>query len=48
MSIDQAASASNQSHYAQALARGYRHLEAASGYFSGTLDEQAVLDRLHA
>jgi hypothetical protein len=38
--------AATQSQYAQALRRGYHYLEAASGYFTGQLDEAALADAL--
>jgi hypothetical protein len=40
------AAAAAQSQYAQALRRGYLYLEAASGYFTGQLDEAALADAL--
>jgi hypothetical protein len=39
-------SAATQSQYAQALRRGYLYLEAASGYFEGTVDEAGFRDAL--
>jgi hypothetical protein len=38
--------AATQSQYAQALRRGYLYLEAASGYFEGQIDEEALADAL--
>jgi hypothetical protein len=38
--------AETQSEYAQALRRGYLYLEAASGFFEGTIDEAAFRDAL--
>ena len=38
--------AATQSQYAQALRRGYHYLEAASAYFEGQIDEDALADAL--
>jgi hypothetical protein len=38
--------AATQSQYAQSLRRGYLYLEAASGFFEGTIDEVAFRDAL--
>lgn len=40
------ASADGQSRYAQAVHQGYRYLEAASGYFGGSMSKQELLRQL--
>lgn len=48
INVEEAVAASNRSHYAQALIRGYGHLEAASIYFSEGTGEQALRNRLRS